>query len=149
VAKQPTARVIQDDDGTPHNYMIACHPAVDGLRLAQQLFALAGPSLGKLIEGLRGAGASSSLLDLDLDLGALLNEVSQAVASSDLPGLVSALLRHTVRDSQMLNNDAMINQAFGGNYGEIAEAVSAVVEVNGFHRFFLRLAARGQGATQG
>ena len=142
MAKAAQTRSIVDDDGAAHEYVITCHPAVEGLRLASALFGLAGPAMGKLLDGLKGAPTSAALLASDLDLGPLVRELAQSVVAADMAGLVRDLLRHSTRDGLLLSSEAALNNAFGGNYGEPAEAVAAVVEVNGFLRFFTRLAGQ-------
>ena len=142
MSREPAKRQILDDDQKPHDYLVIAHPAAEGLRLATQLFALIGPSLGKLVDGLKGKGGD--VLAEDLDVGELVAEVASGVAEADVPKLAQNLMRHCVRDKVSLDSEASFNQAYSANYGELTDALAAVVEVNGFLRFFTRLAGKMQ-----
>jgi hypothetical protein len=168
MARIPADRQILDDDGAAHNYAIVAHPAVDGLKLAAELFGLAGPTIGKALDILKSAavkaakghsvsgpqpageaarGVMEELLGTDIDLKGMIAEISQAIACSDLSGLAQKLLRYTTRDKVALDSPMAINLAYGANYGELAEALAYAIEANGFARFFVRLAARAGSAA--
>ena len=150
MARAPITKQIPDDDGDSHEYVFVAHPAVEGLRLAQQLFSLAGPSLGKLLDGAKGkaghegAGAGIGLLDLDLDFGELVRELATSVATSDVPRLAQDLLKYTTRGKMPLNSEMAFNLAYGANYGELIAALAAAVEANRFMGFFKRAVAQMQ-----
>uniref|UniRef100_A0A6M3KS12 Putative tail protein n=2 Tax=viral metagenome TaxID=1070528 RepID=A0A6M3KS12_9ZZZZ len=128
---------IQNDDGVDVRYQAAQHPGTEGLRLAQRLFAVAGPALAPLLDTARRSG-----LDAEIDLGGIVSALADAASSVDGPALVGDLLRYVVRDGVPLRNTGAIDVAYGANYGELAEALAWIVERNGFARFFSRLAAR-------
>jgi len=133
----PKKLTIDDDAGQPHNYLIGAHPASEGLRLASRLFALVGAPFGQLLDVLVSRGE-----DAEIDLGGISSQLAKALIEADMPALTRDLLRHTHRDGVDLGNATMIDVVFQGNYGELADALAEVVEVNGFARFFSRLAKR-------
>lgn len=140
----PPRKQINDDDGRPHDYRIVPFGASEGWRLAVALFALVGGSLGKLLSGLLGSGKGADLgklLDADLDLGAIVRDLAEALMSAEGNGeqLLKRLLRNVTRDGKSLENVAVFDQAYQANYGELAEVIVWAVEVNGFARFFGRL----------
>lgn len=134
---EPKKLSLLDDLGQSHAYLVLPHPAAEGLKLASRLFALVGSPFGKLLDSL-----TSGSEETEIDFGGISGELAQAVLSADLPQLVRDLLRHTHRDGVDLAEPVMIDVAYSANYGELAEALAEVVEVNGFVRFFSRLAKR-------
>jgi hypothetical protein len=138
---------LDDDQGQPHSYLIGAHPASEGLRLASRLFALVGAPFGKLLDVLVSSGEEA-----DVDLGGISSQLSRALLEADMPALVKDLLRYTHRDGVDLANGVMLDTIYQANYGELADALAEVVEVNGFARFFSRLAkraGRGMGGLVG
>jgi len=133
----PKKMTLLDDLGQPHGYLIVPHPASEGLRLASRLFALIGAPFGRIVDAVVAGGE-----DAEFNIGGASGELAQAVLSADLPQLVKDLLRHVSRDGVDLGNAVMIDVAYSANYGELAEALAEVVEVNGFVRFFSRLGKR-------
>jgi hypothetical protein len=134
---EPKKVIIEDDFGQPQTYLILPHPASEGLRLATRLFALIGAPIGKLLESVADKG-----LDTNIDLGSVVSELAQAIVAEDAPALVKDLFKYTHRNGVDLSNQAMLDSAFQANYGELAEALAKIIEVNGFIRFFSRFAKK-------
>ena len=134
---EPKKLSIESDNGSPQPYVIIPHPAGEGFRLATRLFAMAGPALGHLADV-----ALSGKLDERLDMAAIVSELASAAASADAPGLLRDLFRHTHRAGLDMGSTALFDSAYQANYGELAEAAIAIVEANGFARFFVRFARR-------
>lgn len=132
---------IANDNGEPVEYRVSPHRTSQGLQVAARLFALAGPSLGSAL-GKVNLADIRRLTDLDLDLGAVAGELARAVASEDLAGLASDLLRNVIRGGVPLDHPGAVDLAYAGNYGELAEALVWVIQINGFLRFFGRLSVR-------
>ena len=132
---------IKDDLGTDHQYEITPHPPMDGLTVAAKLARILGPSICRFIGDLSHGVADALERDISGDqLSAAVEGLTLRLVTDDTPGLVQAILRFTLRDGQPLANPSAFAMAYAGNYGELAEALKAVITSNGFHRFLVRLA---------
>ena len=142
--RNPPRRTVLDDDGQPHEYTLTPFGSSEGWKLATELFALVGPPLGKLLGGVIEKGAAG-LLDANVDLGVVMGDLTHSLLGST--PLVRSLLRNVTRDRQLLDNPAIFELAYQANYGELAEVLAWVIEVNGFVRFFTRLLTKAGGAA--
>jgi hypothetical protein len=143
MARDQQNRTILDDDGAPHAYVLTPHKPSDGLKIGPRLVALAGPALASLIGGFGSGPANlTKLLEQDLDLGAMAKELSLAILREDVSDLAKKMLAGSLRDGMPLDNSAAFEVAYQANYGELAEALAAVVEVNRFVLFFSRIVGR-------
>ena len=133
----PPRRQILDDDGAPHAYSLTPFAGREGWSLATRLFALAGAPLGKILDSVLTEGSQANL-----DLGAAVRELSGALVGGQSDALVLALLRNAIRDGIALDNPVAFDRAYQANFGELAEVLIWVVEVNGFVNFFGRLLTR-------
>ncbi len=131
-------RTIEDADGKPVEYRIIPFGASQGMRLALEIFALVGPAAGKLLQGALASRGDSSALDADVDLDAVVREAAHALVGSDTTSLMRRLLANTTRAGQSLDNLAVFDVSYQGNFGELIDALVAVIEVNRFVDFFVR-----------
>jgi hypothetical protein len=117
--------VIEDRDGNPHNYMIVLHSAADGEALMWQIAAMAGESLGGVLQAALGGG-----LDSAIDFGAAGRDIAQALKGNNMPKFRADVLKHTTRDGHALADPVQFNKAYQANYGEILKAMREVLRVN-------------------
>ncbi len=142
MARDPQTRKIDDDDGRSHEYTCVPFGAADGMRVARQLFVLAGPSLAGVLGKVK-PGKAAELMDIDLDIGAIIQDLVVALGAVELDVLARDLLRLASRDGRPLGGcsaaSAEFDTAYQANYGELVEALIWTVEVNRFGGFFRRL----------
>jgi len=141
---------LRDAEGESHSYEVTLHRATLGQPIMWEIAALlAGPlagmlgllvpildsmagkkivevmddpaSLGRLVDGLRGA-----------DLTAVGAGLKAALAQPGNSALVVRLLGQTTRDGRDLADPVQFDDAFTGNYLELARAVWEVVQANRF-----------------
>lgn len=141
---------LEDYAGQKHKYVCALHPPTSGgLSIALDLAALGVVPLAGLAQGLLkdleaiGLG-STNLLDIKLDkeglakilgkldLSSAALSVKSALLSDQAGTLPQRMLKHTVRDGKMLEKDSAFDEAFTGNYMELAGVLWEVARANRF-----------------
>lgn len=118
---------ITDRDGSPHEYMIVLHSAMDGEALMWQLAAMAGESLGGVLAAALGGGGG---LESEVDFGAAGRDIATALRRSDMTAFRRDVLKHTTRDGKSLADPVAFNEAYQANYGELLKALREVLRVN-------------------
>lgn len=117
-----------------HSYEIAPFLGMTGWRYQLRLGKMIGPALKDAI-GALPKGKIDDLLKADIDLTAMGGAIAafvDAVAAGDPDGkFVAQLLSQTQRNGVALS-ESEINRAFAANYGEMMQALVAVVVANGF-----------------
>lgn len=155
---------LKDRQGALHTYVVTPHPPEEGLRLAFEVWGLAGRPLGRLLGELAGTVELSEVQRLfDLPKEQLKAELDRLLNTEALPKLLGALrsvnwsevgaaitdglrllptarvqelLRYTSRDAASLSQPKNFNDAYRQNYRELLQVVSEVVQYNGFLDFF-------------
>ena len=144
---------IDDDDGQAHAYAITPHPGGEGFALATRLFGLFGGPLGGLLDAVDLAKpGKGSILDQSIEFGGLARGLAEAIAGCESVDLAKRLLSHTLRDDADLGGTkaaAEFDRIYEANYGELADAIFASVEVNRFATFFVRAAKKAAGMLPG
>jgi len=125
-----------------HEYLTSEHPGTEGQRVSWALLGSAAEPLGRLLgqvfseEGaldrLQAEGATLTSMVDGLDLAKAGADLGSILALVDGPALTRQILRHTLRDDQPLDRDAVFDEAYAGNYAEMFRAVFKVAMINGF-----------------
>jgi hypothetical protein len=117
-----------------NSYEIAPFLGMTGWRYQLRLGKMIGPALKDAI-GALPKGKIDDLLKADIDLSAMGGAIAafvDAVAEGDKDGkFVAQLLSQTQRNGVALS-ESEINRAYAANYGEMMQALVAVVVANGF-----------------
>ncbi len=138
---------LEDAKGVEHKYMVTEHGVEDGQQILWTLIAMGGEPLGGVMQTAAGrwlaeGGSLGELLDDDseeggaaamlaeVDWAAVGRQISTAVARTNMPGLVSQILRHTTRDGKPLAKKEVYNAAYRANYLEMLQAVGSVLQKN-------------------
>jgi hypothetical protein len=141
--------VIPDDDGVDHDYTATTLPTEDGCRLALQIADVLSGAAGSALTAISGilrsvaggkvtAAEAQALVSRDLDLSSLASLPGRLLTAGG-PGLMRAMLagvkRATTaedgtRSAADVGKPDGFNDAFAANYGELARAISWVVEIN-------------------
>lgn len=146
MSRPPVRFTLHDADGVEHAYEVILHPATEGARIMWQLVAMGVEPIAKLAGGLlasEGLSATSirgllndpaglEKLRAGLDVGGLATSIRASLASVSLPALTKDILSRTSRDGRDLANQLLFDEAYSGNYGELALALWKVVQANRF-----------------
>lgn len=136
--RNPTTREIEDDFGVSHTYTITPHPAEEGVELLPSVLRLIGEAAGPLIDSIQGAMAETieSPLNAKVNgekIGKALSNLADELVRAGNAKFYKELLKHTTRTDDA-GREQKVAQAFGavyqGNYGELAKALVAVIEIN-------------------
>ena len=130
-------KTILDAAGGSHAYVVTLHPAEEGFELLDHIMEVTGGSAGQLTSG--------ATWDMDSavgSIGKILSELAMRVREKGNAQFLKQILKYAVRDGKKFSpaiamSDAAwtFNSAYTGNYGEMAEAVQFILEVN-FRSFF-------------
>jgi hypothetical protein len=123
---------LRDVDGGVHKYISETHPTAEGMPIAWTLMKSGAPAL--VDAGLAFMGGKQ----FDTDIG---KQVAAGMASTDGPTLARQILARTSRDGKRLDSSGF-DDAYGGNYPEMIDAVMEVVSHNHFLPALDRLLAR-------
>lgn len=124
-------------------YQVTQFPAMYGLRLAVKIVKTLGPGIARLADT-KGGG---SILDMDtsnIDIASMVDGLMSSLDDKNTPAMILELFSSTHRERVLLNEKEFDN-AFAGNYVELAKALMFIIEVN-YGDFFGVLAA-GQSLT--
>lgn len=141
---------LADARGRSHTYVVAEHPAGEGMAIMFALLGLGAPTVVQLVSAALASddliGAIVSALGKDApdlgtsDLGRMLREVDfravapelgRALAADSIPGLARRIVSRTHRDGQPLSGGAF-ELAYQANYGELLQAVWRICSINRF-----------------
>lgn len=132
---------LNDGQGQAHRYTCALHPpSRDGVALALDLAALGLEPVARLAQGvLKDAKVESVQALLDdktlferLDLAKVGADLRAALLMPQAATLPRRLLSNTTRDGKDLGTDFAFDEAYAGNYLELAKALWEVVRANRF-----------------
>jgi hypothetical protein len=135
--------------------LITLHSVDDGLDVVGALISIGGSPLGSLLQGAAGQllidgvgslGEAVKGLDkgLDSDAAGMIGSIDWSAVGRDaaaamqrvkLSVFATEILKYTHRDGQSLANVAARNAAYRGNYGELYQALFAVIQANRFIPF--------------
>lgn len=146
MSRPPVRFTLHDADGVEHAYEVILHPATEGARIMWQLVAMGVEPVGKLAAGLLASDGLSATsirtllndpaglerLRTGLDLTGLAASVRTSLASVQMGALTKDILSRTSRDGRDLANQLLFDEAYSGNYGELALALWKVVQANRF-----------------
>ena len=145
---------LTDADGQDHRYGCRLHPAGEGFRLMNDLAAIVGGTLGKLLSGAAQGEPGGEELGDDVDLGSAIGMIPRLISLKGEDKLLRRILRYTSREDtpdangrpimQKLKSDRDFDQAYAGNYGEMFDAVGWVLKVN-YGPFFEGIGSRLSG----
>ena len=143
---------LTDANGKSHSYVVAEHPAGEGMELMYALLGLGAPAvlglagaalkssdmLGAVIRALSGgdSGVSNTAemgkLAADLDFASVGAEIGKALGTGRAPDLTRRILSRTHRDGRNLGADGGIDLSYQANYAELLVAVWRVCTINRF-----------------
>jgi len=112
---------IEDDFGTEHSYHISALSARDGAKMWRALLQ-SGASLGALFKQSTGSKEEAAGIAMQAIATAALDFLDEATLNS--------LMALVTRDGKSLAKGAMIDLAYGANYGEWGVAIFHVLELN-------------------
>ena len=142
---------LTDARGDPHDYLVAEHPAGDGMTILYELLGLGIPSvigligaalksedlLGAVLDAVGGGKLEFGAAQLshalsEIDFSKVGPEIRIALGTGKAPALTRQILSRTHRDGKPLRDDAHFNLAFQANYGELLRLIWKVCSINRF-----------------
>jgi len=129
--RNEVSETINDDEGNPHSYVCIQHGAREGFTLLPRISTVVSGPLGQLAEASGGSDGDTSLLDAQISGTAVaeaLSKLSEALVAEGGVQLLLDVLKYTTRDGQKV--EAVFDQAYQGNYGELLSAVIFAMKAN-------------------
>lgn len=131
--RSPVKKVVQG-----HEYEIVPWDGLYALRMTQ-----------RIASALKDSGASESVsavfsggMDAEVPVSSVTEAIVSVLAHGDTPDLLRSMLYGTSRDGKDITMDAVFNEAYSGNIGELLQALPGIVEAN-FGDFFSMAGAIG------
>lgn len=128
-----------------HQYEVTQFPAMIGLRKAIKLSKIIGPGIGKAVGD---SGSIANIMDGEINIGDAVASLVDRLDEHSTTAFILELFSMTHRERKDLSADANFNEAFTGNYGEMVQALSFILEVNYGSFFGALTAATGSQAVR-
>lgn len=133
---------IKDRKGIEHGYDVTPHEpfgysGMTGIELASRVGAYLTPILAELFGDeldTDDSAADALAKARGFDMQKIGGHVAAALKDLD-PRLIKEMFRNTIRDGIPLESDAAFNNAYRGDYIEMARAIAHIAEVNGWIPF--------------
>jgi hypothetical protein len=148
----PTLKDITDDYGASHQYSITPHPAEEGFVLLPVVLRIIGEAGGPLVDAFKSSDPEA-ILESEINgvaLGLALSNLANEIVAAGGPKFCKDVLKYTTRvnsDGKEEKAAVAFNVIYQGNYGELAKAVFAVLELNFAPSLRARLASGGLSQT--
>lgn len=133
---ESTQEVSTTVDG--HSYTILKHPAEEGWPLAAEIMALLAEPFARIVGAWLSSGDVETPEGLPTDIK--WEDTGEDIATSlrvlaSRPDLVKRIFANTTRDGKALSHPLVFDEAYRGNYREMAKAMMEIVKANGFIPF--------------